>query len=177
MAPAAGTRRRVVLYGHPALRTKSGLIADIDARMVRLFADLKLTMLEADGLGLAANQIAETVRCFAVNPSGADADAEPYVLCNPEIVATEGRVEAEEGCLSLPRLYDFVTRPEWVRVRGVDEAGRELVVEASGLLARAMMHEIDHLNGVLFVDHLGKSRRKMVESKLHEFEERERQCA
>ena len=134
-------------------------------------------MLSADGLGLAANQVAETVRCFAINPPGADTDAEPYVICNPEVVATEGKVEAEEGCLSLPGLYDFLPRPEWVRVKGIDERGRELTVEARGLLARAMLHELDHLNGVVFTDLLGKSRRAMVASKLREVEERVRQCA
>jgi peptide deformylase len=176
MPEPAGTSRRVVLYGNPALRTKSRLIRKITADVVRLFADLKVTLLTADGVGLAANQIAETLQCFALDPRGADIDHKPYCICNPEVVATEGKVENEEGCLSLPGLYDFLKRPEFVRVKGIDEEGKETMIEATGLMARAIMHEMDHLNGVLFVDHLSPSRRRMVGGKLSEFEERERMC-
>ena len=176
MSEPAGTSRRVVLYGNPALRTKSRLIAKITADVVRLFADLKVSLLTADGVGLAANQIAETVQCFALDPRGADIDREPYCICNPEIVAQEGRVENEEGCLSLPGLYDFLKRPELVRIKGIGEQGKEITIEGTGLMARAIMHELDHLNGVLFVDHLSASRRKMVAGKLSEFEQREQAC-
>jgi peptide deformylase len=177
MPAQVGTSRRVVLFGHPALRTRSRLVTDVTADVRRLFADLKASVVAAEGLGLAANQIAETVQCFAINPAGVDMDGEPYVICNPELVAHDGRVEAEEGCLSLPGLYDFLPRPEWVRIKGLTEDGRETTKEASGLLARAMLHEIDHLNGVLFIDHLGPTRRTMLGTKLKELEEQERGCA
>lgn len=168
----------MVLYGHPALRTKSRLIDRLTPELVRFLEDLRLSMLTQDGLGLAANQIAEPVAAFAINPRSADVDHEPYCIINPRVVATEGLVEAEEGCLSLPGLYDFLPRPAFVRISGLDEELRPVTVEGRGLLARAMMHETDHLNGVLFIDHLSESRRKMFSTKLKELETQETaQCA
>jgi len=135
-------------------------------------------MLTQDGLGLAANQVAETVAAFAINPSAADVDQEPYCIINPEVVATEGVVEAEEGCLSLPGLFDFLPRPEFVRVKGLNEELRPVTVEGRRLLARALLHEIDHLNGVLFIDHLSESRRRLFQTKLNELQAREKErCA
>ena len=173
MARPAGKNRRVVLYGHPALRTKSRIIGELTPELVQFLADLKQSMLTQDGLGLAANQVAETVAAFAVNPSAADIDREPYCVLNPQVAATEGLIEAEEGCLSLPGLFDFLPRPEYVRITGIDEDGRPITVEGTGLLARAMLHEIDHLNGVLFIDHLSNSRRKMFSTRLKELEAQE----
>jgi peptide deformylase len=168
-----GRNRRVVLYGHPALRTRARLITAIDAEVRQLLADLKVSMLTQDGLGLAANQIGAPVAVFALNPTAADVEEEPYCLLNPELVSTEGRIEAEEGCLSLPGLFDFLARPEKVTVSGLDETGKRVQRTASGLLARAIMHEIDHLNGVLFIDFLGESRRRMLATRLKELESTE----
>lgn len=155
------------------MRRKAGLVTSVTPELRRLCADLKATMLAEDGLGLAANQIAEEVRVFAVNPASADIDAEPYCIINPELVAAEGKVEREEGCLSLPGVYDVISRPELVRVRGLNEEGRPVEIEAVGLLARAFMHELNHLNGILFVDFLGKTRRKLIEGRLKQIEELE----
>jgi len=132
-------------------------------------------MLTQDGLGLAANQIAETVSAFAINPQAADVDQEPYCIINPKVVATEGQVEAEEGCLSLPGLFDFLPRPEFAVVTGLDEELRPMTVEGTRLLARALLHEIDHLNGVLFIDHLSESRRRLLSTKLRGLEAQEKQ--
>jgi peptide deformylase len=102
---------------------------------------------------------------------------EPYCIINPELTATEGLIEAEEGCLSLPGLYEILPRPETVRVSGLDEELRPITVEGTRLLARALMHEIDHLNGVLFIDHVSESRRRMFSTKLKELEAKEaEQC-
>jgi peptide deformylase len=178
MSETEGRSRRVVLYGHPALRTKSRLVEKVDAGLIRFFADLKASMLSADGLGLAANQIGETLQVFAINPRHADFDVEPYCICNPRLVASEGNREAEEGCLSLPEVFDFIPRPEYVRIAGIGEEGREVQVEGRGLMARALLHEIGHLNGELFIDHLSETRRKMLASKLHELETEEaKHCA
>lgn len=178
MAKPAGRNRRVVLYGHPALRTKSRLIEQLTPELVQFLADLKASMLGQDGLGLAANQIAETIAAFAINPRGADVDVEPYCVINPQVAATEGMVEAEEGCLSLPGLFDFLPRAEFVRITGLDENLQPITVEGTRLLARALLHEIDHLNGVLFIDHLSETRRQMFGTKLKELESREKkQCA
>jgi peptide deformylase len=168
--------RRVVLYGHRALRTKSRLIESLTPELVQFLEDLKTTMLTQDGLGLAANQIGETVAAFAINPRAADVDTEPYCIINPQVVTTKGLLEAEEGCLSLPGLFEILPRPEFVRVSGLDEELQPVTVEGTRILARALLHEIDHLNGVLFIDHLSDMRRRMLGTKLRELEERER-CA
>jgi len=173
MAKPAGVNRRVVLYGHPALRTKSRLINELTPELVQFLKDLKVSMLTQDGLGLAANQVAEPVAAFAINPRAADVDREPYCIINPQVVATEGLVEAEEGCLSLPGLYDFLPRPEFARIAGLDEELRPITVEGTRLLARAMLHETDHLSGILFIDHLSESRRRMFSTKLKELESQE----
>jgi len=178
MAKPAGRNRRVVLYGHPALRTKSRLIEKLTPELVQFLEDLKTSMLTQDGLGLAANQLAETIAAFAINPRGEDVDGEPYCIINPQVAATEGMVEAEEGCLSLPGLFDFLPRPEFVRVTGLDEKLQPITVEGTRLLARALLHEIDHLNGVLFIDHLSDTRRRLFGTKLKELEAQEKkQCA
>ena len=176
MAKPAGVNRRVVLYGNPALRTKSRLIEKLTPELIQFLEDLKVSMLTQDGLGLAANQVAETIAAFAINPRADDVDQEPYCVINPQVVATEGLVEAEEGCLSLPGLFDFLPRPEFVRVSGLDEELRPITVEGTRLLARALLHETEHLSGVLFIDHLSESRRRMIGTKLKELEEKER-CA
>jgi len=173
MARPVGQNRRVVVYGHPVLRTKSRLITELTPEIVQLLEDLKVSMLTQDGLGLAANQVAEPVAVFAINPRSADIDQEPYCILNPQIAATEGSIEAEEGCLSLPALYDFLPRPEFVRITGLDEELKPITVEGTRLLARALLHEIDHLNGVLFIDRLSESRRKMLSTKLKELEAKE----
>ncbi|MFO7675003.1 MAG: peptide deformylase [bacterium] len=170
-----GRNRRIVLYGHPALRRPAVAVRELDDRVRRFLADLKVTMLEQDGLGLAGNQLGEPVSAFAIDPRSAGADREPCCVINPRVVTVEGSVEREEGCLSLPGLYDVVVRPEFVRVAGLDEEGRPVEHEAVGLLARAYLHEIDHLNGTLFIDHLSELRRGMFAAKLAEFEARERE--
>jgi len=174
MAKPAGANRRVVKFGNPALRSACRPVEAINDDVRRLIADLKRTMLEQEGLGLAANQIAESLAVFAVNPRGADEEREPYCIINPRLVATEGSVEREEGCLSIPGVYDVISRPELVRVIGLDEAGKERTFEATGMLARAFMHELNHLEGRLFIDLLSPVRRKMLQSKLAEIEDRER---
>ena len=170
MTRPTGRNRRVVLYGHPVLRTKSRLIAELTPELIQFLEDLKVSMLTQDGLGLAANQVAEPSAVFAINPRAADIDREPYCVLHPQVAATEGLIEAEEGCLSLPGLFDFLPRPEFVRVTGMDEDGRPITVEGTRLLARAMLHEIDHLDGILFIDRLSESRRRMFNTRLRELE-------
>jgi peptide deformylase len=172
----AGVNRRVVLYGNPALRTKSRLVDKLTPELIQFLEDLKMSMLTQDGLGLAANQLGETVAVFAINPRADDKDQEPYCIINPRAAATEGSIEAEEGCLSLPGLYEILPRPEFVRIEGLDEELRPTSVEGTKLLARAFLHETEHLNGVLFIDHLSETRRRMIGTKLKELEEKER-CA
>ncbi|MEO0081229.1 MAG: peptide deformylase [candidate division WOR-3 bacterium] len=170
MDQETASSRRVVCYGNPVLRTKGGLVTELTDDVRQLMAILKATVVKEDGIGLAANQIGEPVQVFAVNPAGADVDARPYCVINPTVIATEGAVEREEGCLSIPGVYDVVSRPELVRVRCLDENGRPVELEATGLMARTFLHEIDHLNGILFVDLLGKTRRRLLADRLKQLE-------
>ncbi len=150
----------------PRLRQKAEPVAKIDARVTALLEDMLETMYAAPGIGLAAPQvgIAERIVVLDVGPKE---DPKPIRLINPEVLATAGEVvEAEEGCLSLPNQFAPVKRPGQVTVRFTDETGELREIEADGLLARCLLHEIDHLDGVLFTDHLSRLKREMLLKKL-----------
>lgn len=150
----------------PRLRQKAEPVAKIDARVTALLEDMLETMYAAPGIGLAAPQvgIAERIIVLDVGPKE---DPRPIRLINPEVLATAGElVEAEEGCLSLPNQFAPVKRPGQVTVRFTDETGEKREIEADGLLARCLLHEIDHLDGVLFTDHLSRLKREMLLKKL-----------
>jgi peptide deformylase len=149
--------RRILICGEPELRRKSKKIRRIDDEIVRLLDDLVETMAEGNGIGLAAPQIGENVRAITfgeIVSAEEDEDEEMVVhkLINPRIVEAEGEVEATEGCLSLPTLHGVVLRPQRVVVEGVDGDGEAVAMEVEGWSARAVAHEIDHLNGKLFID-------------------------
>ena len=167
----------VCIYGNPVLRTKSERVETVTDQ-IRALADRMLgIMYTAEGIGLAAEQIGCTEAVFVLDiPPHADQDEQglpnnpvakmPLVLINPEIIgSSEETVVADEGCLSFPGLYVPVTRPAEVVVRFLDRNGSEQVLNAKGLLARAIQHELDHLNGVLLVDHMsavGKLRHALL---------------
>ena len=150
--------RRIVYLGEPVLRQKAAEIEEITDEIVKLAQDLAETMLSADGLGLAAPQIGESRRVIAVRISGPDSEQEEEeprvaVIINPVITAaSEERESGAEGCLSLPTLQGIVERSSGVEVRGIGVDGEEIVVSADGIVARALQHEIDHLDGVVFID-------------------------
>ncbi len=166
--------RRILLYGNPLLRSSARSVEKISPELLSLMDDLLNTMIKRDGIGLAANQIGETVAVFAINPQAADVDAPPTCIINPRIITNEGTVEAEEGCLSFPDIYEVIPRPEMVKIKGVNREGKEIELTATGLLARAIVHEIEHLQGVLFIDHLSELRRRLLTPRLKELEELER---
>ena len=166
MPRVKGRVRDIRIYGDPVLREKAQPVKEIDEQVLQLIADLVETMLVKDGLGLAANQIGELRSVIALNPKGVSIDQPPFALVNPELVAASGEVEREEGCLSLPGISEVLARPARVKVRGLGSKGKEIEVSAEGTLARALLHEIDHLNGVMFVDHLPPARRKLLKGKL-----------
>lgn len=145
------------LLGSPVLRQRSQEIGTVDDALRRFVDDLFETMYASKGVGLAANQVGIARRVAVV-----DADGDRLVLIDPVILEGEGRETAEEGCLSIPDLYAEVTRPARVVVEATDLEGNRYRREAEGLLARAVQHEIDHLDGILFVDHLGPIKRKML---------------
>jgi len=124
------------------------------------------TLRNAGGIGLSANQVGEELRVFVVDRSLFQADDSPLIIINPEIVDTHGEQTEEEGCLSIPGTYADVTRPLELTVKGIDLNEKEVIVEAKGLLSRVLAHEIDHLNGILFIDHLSSIKRKLLSKKL-----------
>lgn len=161
--------RPIVLYGHPALREKSQAIEPvqpIDQETKNLVADLTATLENADGLGLAANQIGIAKRVFIVNLSPIDPVETVRVFINPEISSSDSECELEEGCLSFPDMYEYVTRSERITVRARDAGGNEFTLEADGMLARVILHENDHLDGKLFIDHLSSMTRQLMSGKL-----------
>jgi peptide deformylase len=144
------------------LTTKTAPVERIDADLLRLLDDMLETMYAAPGIGLAAPQVGVLKRAFVADLGGEGEHAPIYVI-NPEIIArSEATNLAEEGCLSLPKQFGEVARFDQVRVRYLDRAGATQEIEAEGLLARCLQHEIDHLNGILFVDHLSPLKRAMI---------------
>ncbi len=155
--------RDIITLPDPKLRLVSKPLERVDDDLRRLMDDMLATMYEAPGIGLAAIQIAEPIRLLVVDPAPKDAPRTPMCLVNPEIVwSSDERNTYEEGCLSIPEYYEEVERPASVRVRYVDREGKAQEQLAEGLLATVLQHEIDHLNGVLFIDYLSKLKRDRV---------------
>ena len=139
--------RNIRKYGDDVLRKKCREVDNIDKRLLTLIEDMFDTMYEADGVGLAAPQVGMLKRLFVI-----DIGEGPLVFINPEIIETDGSQTDQEGCLSLPGELEEVMRPNYVRARALNEKGEEFEIEAEELLARAILHEYDHLNGTLFID-------------------------
>jgi peptide deformylase len=158
--------RPIVKYGSAVLRESSRPVGEITAEIKDLVADMIATLRTASGLGLAAVQVGVPLRIFIVDLSALDITAEPKVFINPEILETSGVTEYEEGCLSFPGIYQLLTRPDHLRVRALGLDGKEFVEEADGVYARAVLHEYDHLDGVLFIDHFSTVSRALVDRKL-----------
>jgi peptide deformylase len=156
----------ILLAPHPTLKTRAAPVERVDDEVRRLAADMLATMYKAPGIGLAAPQVGVLRRLLVLDIADGE-ERRPMTLVNPEILwRSEETVTAEEGCLSLPGHFAEVTRPRAVRVRHLDQDGVEREIEADGLLARCVQHEIDHLDGILFVDHLSALRRSMILRKL-----------
>lgn len=143
--------RNIRKFGDDVLRKRCREVEDIDNRLLTLIEDMKETMYDADGVGLAAPQVGILKRLFVI-----DIGEGPLVFINPEILETSGSQIDEEGCLSLPGETEEVMRPNYVKARALNEKGEEFEIEAEELLARAILHEYDHLNGTLFVDRVKK---------------------
>jgi peptide deformylase len=141
-------------YPSSELTTRSAEVTGIDDELRELATDMVETMYAASGVGLAANQIGVTQRLAVIDISSGESPDDLHFMINPEIVESEGSESDEEGCLSLPGLIEIVPRPRRVVMRALDLEGKIYNLEGEGLLARAICHEVDHLNGVLFVDRL-----------------------
>ena len=146
--------RTILTYPDPFLSTKAAPVARMDDKVRKLIDDMFETMYAASGVGLAATQVGDGRRVIVVDVSPVEKEIPPMALVNPEIVARRGMCEASEGCLSVPGVEGIVARPQFVTVKGLNELGDAVRFEAGGLLARAVQHEIDHLDGVLFLDRL-----------------------
>lgn len=157
----------ILIVPDPALRKKArGVTAADKAAVQALIPKMFATMYKAPGIGLAAPQLGKLLRVVVIDLAPEKVPT-PLVLINPEVVAaSEEKATREEGCLSLPDQYADVTRPAWVKVKYQDEAGASREIEGEGLLAACLQHEIDHLNGVLFVDYLSPLKRNMLLRKL-----------
>jgi peptide deformylase len=145
------------LLGSPVLRQRSREVGVVDDEVRRLVDDMFETMDAARGVGLAGNQVGVARRVAVV-----DADEDRFEMIDPVILESEGRAAAEEGCLSIPEIYGDVSRPERVVIEATDREGNRYRKEATGLKARAIQHEIDHLDGILFLDHLSLIKRQML---------------
>ena len=154
------------IYPDPVLRAKCSQVDEFDARLRKLAADMVETMHAAPGVGLAAPQVGRELRLAVVDVSVGEDPAQLKVLVNPEVVRREGLETDTEGCLSLPGITDKVDRPLAVMVRAQDLAGQRFEFAAEGYLARAVCHEIDHLDGILFTDHLRGLRRERARRQL-----------
>jgi peptide deformylase len=165
--PGQSSLLPILIAPHPALKAKARPVGAGDSDAVRaLIPQMFASMYAAPGIGLAAPQVGEGLRLIVIDLAP-DNKHLPRVLINPEIVAaSEELATREEGCLSLPGQYADVTRPARVKVRYLDDAGLRQEIEAEGLLSACVQHEIDHLNGILFVDHLSALRRNMIMRRL-----------
>jgi peptide deformylase len=155
------------VYGAEVLRQKAKPVKSIDNTLITLVYDMFDTMRNANGVGLAANQVGVLKRIITVDISNIEEGkgTKPLVLINPEVQAEEGEWTMEEGCLSVPDLREEVTRAETATIRFRDINFHEHDVEVHGFLARVILHEIDHLNGILFTDHLNAARRRQMKGK------------
>jgi len=145
--------------GEETLRRKAGAVTNFDADLKGLIAEMHEAMRRGRGIGLAGPQVDKALRLFVTHVD----DDEPRVFINPELLLTSNEeVDYEEGCLSIPGLYTQIRRPEFVKIQAFNERGRPFTMEASGLLARVILHENDHLEGVLFIDRLSAAKRERV---------------
>jgi peptide deformylase len=157
------TIKPLIILPDPVLRQVSAKVEQVDDAVRNLADDMLETMYDAPGIGLAAIQIGVPRRLLVIDLSREGEDKKPQVFINPEVLRfSDDRSSYEEGCLSIPDYYAEVERPASITVRHVDLAGKEQLVEAEGLLATCLQHEIDHLNGVLFIDYISRLKREMV---------------
>jgi peptide deformylase len=165
------------IYGDPILRAKAEPVTEFDDELRAFVEEMLADMREKDGVGLAAPQVGRSIRCAVIDPT--QGEHPPYVLINPELTyLSEETWDYDEGCLSVPDITLTVTRPARVSVRALDADGNSYTIEnADGLLARAIQHEIDHLDGILFVDRASPVRRQLIAGKLKKLAKSQRKTS
>ncbi len=159
-------KREIITLPDPLLRTVSKPVKAVNASTRKLMDDMLETMYDAPGIGLAAVQIGVPQRLVVIDTSKEGEEKQPLFLVNPEIVwSSEEEADYEEGCLSIPEFFDMVTRPKEIKVRYLDREGETQEKLCDGVLATCVQHEIDHLNGILFIDYISKLKRDRVVKK------------
>ena len=156
----------ILLYPSPVIRKKSLSVTSIDGELQRFIDDMVETMYAAPGMGLAAPQVGALKRVIILDPSHDRASKRPLTLINPVLVEGVGRIVEEEGCLCIPDLQEPISRFKQVVVKAYDRNEKEIMLEGADLLARILQHEIDHLNGVLFIDHLSTAKHLLLKRQL-----------
>ena len=156
----------ILKYGARELKRVSVPVDVFNSELEKIVKNMVETMYGAPGIGLAAPQVGLNIRLATVDLSVGEDNGRLITICNPEIISIEGEQKSEEGCLSIPEFTDTILRPKRIVVRGQDIHGDEIRIEAEGLLARCISHEIDHLNGVLFIDHLSSVKKNLVRNKI-----------
>ncbi len=158
------TMLNILHFPDPRLRTRAAPVEQVDDAVRKLIDDMFETMYDAPGIGLAATQVDVHQRIIVIDVS--EEKNQPLVLINPELLAKEGLEQMDEGCLSVPGIYETVERAEAIKVRALDRDGKAFELETDGLLAVCIQHEMDHLEGTLFVDHLSRLKQSRIKKKL-----------
>jgi peptide deformylase len=156
----------ILKYPHPLLKKRCEEVDRIDGVVKKLIRDMTETMYQANGIGLAACQVGVSRRVIVVDVSPIDQEKDFFSIINPEVISEEGEIEHEEGCLSVPDCLEKLKRKEKVLIRGFSPAGKEIEISAEGILAIAIQHEIDHINGVLILDRISRLKREIYRNKL-----------
>ncbi len=163
----------ITKYGNEVLRKVAEPVEEINDEIIQIVADMLEAMYKFEGVGIAAPQIGISKRIIIVDTEPSNPASKPIVLINPEIVEKDGEIGEDEGCLSVPEIRGDVKRAERVVVEGIDLEGNKIRVEGTELLARALQHEIDHINGRLFIDHLSRLKKQLIKNQLRKIEKGE----
>ena len=157
---------KIVKFGDPILEKPTAPVKNFDAKLEELAEDMFASMYAAQGVGLAAPQVGLALRMAVVDVTGGKNPEAKIVLANPEVIHAEGEKREEEGCLSIPGFRGYVIRPQFVTVKAQNAKGETFEIRGEDLLARAFCHEIDHLNGILFIQHLSMLKRDLIKRKI-----------
>ncbi|MCX6640205.1 MAG: peptide deformylase [bacterium] len=165
------TADEIRIYGDPVLRKKADPVVIFDDELKETAEGMYMAMLEADGIGLAAPQVNISKAFLVIGMPKEDDEIERLFFANPEMLETGGETSYKEGCLSVPEISEEILRPEWIKLKYQDIEGNEQILETDGLLARVLQHEIDHLNGILFVDRVSPIRKALLKRALKKLAE------
>ncbi len=162
----------IKILGDPVLKQETEPVAEFNGELSEIVENMIDAMYRGHGIGLAAPQVGLLKKIIVVDPSFGEDKSTLYGMINPEITAAENECELEEGCLSIPGVFEYITRPEKIAVKYRDVEGNDHKIEADGMLSRVIQHEIDHLSGILFIDRLSTVKRNLLTKTLREIEEK-----